>query len=587
MQLVVGMRAHWLIVSLSLSTTLLGCAASGDPDDKAPGQWTPGKGDGSFELIEAGPASLNQKQTVELDGRVPAYRIVSYGGTTLDIDLAGRGSPTAAADGYLILEGPLDRDGDGIAVGGGTVIAEDDDGGPGRDAQISIKLDQPGTYRLLAGTYESLGLGEAATGTLDLDVACSAACTRPAVDQKTFIRSLQQTTGGAFAELAKQQIAKLIPDQAMAAQLGAQLDQILADPDLTGLERFPTIPLSAISTVRPALGGLNAEEPKPDQVVTGDLMQLLGDCKPDRSPPAEIDPRLPGVRYGHFPSTALAPCQFAHAKTLAQVLTSLAANNGSEVTYKGKTLRSPRDLFAALVESGHTIEVRNEAMYANFLSLIVGDRDLRWPVWLDTGIPLSSGETLTIPVGHSGHAWRISGPNVNTRVMFYLGISGTAFFGQTSDRPAWTGNVALSDVTVSEASGADYDYLLATADTAAKYLQRSRTERSTLAQGMPADGYGYLGVCNDSTATLEYATRGTISEFPLLRAKELDQAAPDLNDGLDDVVRALPKDGDGIVDPHDALRRAVLMQPFADGSPMWWDDHLAAQVATARRDLGE
>ena len=102
---------------------------------------------------------------------------------------------------------------------------------------------------------------------------------------------------------------------------------------------------------------------------------------------------------------------------------------------------------------------------------------------------------------------------------------------------------------------------------------------------MPADGYGFVGVCNDSNTTLEYATLGTISAFPLLRAKSLDGDA-DLGDGLDDVMRALPKDGDGLDDPADALRRAVMMQPFPDGSPLMWDAQLGAQVATARRDVG-
>ena len=335
--------------------------------------------------------------------------------------------------------------------------------------------------------------------------------------------------------------------------------------------------------LRPALGQIPADPPKPDQVVTGELTALLGACKPDRAVPAPIDARLPGVGYGQFPSRTLSPCQFAHAGKLAQVLTSLAANNGSAVTFKGETINSPRELFAALVASGHTIEVRNERMYANFLSATVGDRDLIWPVWIDTGIPLSNGQSLTIPVGHSGHAWRISGPIVNTRVMFYLGISGAGFFGQTDNRPAWSGMIAQTDVTVS-GPGADYDYLLSTADAASAYLRRNRVERTTVAQGMPADGYGYVGVCNDSNATIELLTRGTTSTFPLLRAKALD-ATPDLGDGLDATVKALPKDGDGLVDNHDALRRAVAMQPFADGSPLMWDAVLGAQIATARRDL--
>lgn len=556
------MRVHWLLASLTAG--LLGCAADGEPGDKDPGQWTPGKGDGAYDLVEAGPAVT---QELVLDRRVPAFRLQSYGGTKVELKLGGQG-----ADAYLIVEGPLEGDGDRIAVGAGPVIAEDDDSGYGRNAKLELELERPGVYRVLAGTYEALGRGEAATGALKLEVTCTAGCERPAIDQKSFVRGLQQQ--GAFVELAKGELAKLAPGA--AATLGAQLDAILADPDLAGLERFPTIPLSQIATLRPLLGGLEAEPPKPDEVVRGELLSLLGACAPDRALPAEVDARLPGVRYGQFPSTQLSPCQFAHAGKLAQVLTSLAADNGSEVTFKGTTIRTPRELFAALLDTGHTIQVRNERMYANFLSMIVGDRDLIWPVWLDTGIELSNGERFVIPVGHSHHAWRISGPNVNTRVMFYLGVSGTAFFGQTDQRPAWSGMIAKTDTT----SRTD---VLATVEAATTYLRRNRVERTTVAAGKPADGYGYVGVCNDSNATIELATKGTITTFPLLRAAELDQV-PDLGDGLDATVKALPNDGDGLGDVVDALRRAVAMQPFPDNSPLMFDAELGAQIAVARRD---
>ncbi|HEX5061970.1 MAG TPA: hypothetical protein VFV99_21525, partial [Kofleriaceae bacterium] len=554
------------------------CAAE---DDKAPGEWAPGKGDGAFELVEVGPAPLDARVDIALDHRVFAYRVESYGGTKLKIDLKGR-----STDAYLIVEGPLAGDGDRLAIGAGTVIGEDDDSGYGRDARLELELAEPGVYRILTGTYESLGEGGAASGSLTLTVACSANCSRPMVDQKNFVRALQQQAGPAFTEYAKAELTSLVHDPAIAEQMTAQLTAILADPQLTGLERFPTIPLAAIGALRPALGQIPAQPASEDKVVTGDLMQLLGGCTPDRSLPAEVDARLPGVRYGQFPSKTLSPCQFAHASKLAQVLTSLAAQNGSSVTFKGQTIKTPRELFAALIASGHTIEVRNERMYANFLSMIAGDRDVIWPVWLDTGIKLSNGESLSIPVGHSHHAWRITGPNINTRVMFYLGISGAGFFGQTDQRPAWSGTVASTDITVTAAQGADHDYLLKTADAAATYLRRNRVERTTVAQGMPADGYGYVGVCNDSNAAIEHATKGTITAFPLLRAKELDAQA-DLGDGLDATIKALPKDGDGIANQRDALRRAVAMQPFANGSPLIWDPKLAAQLATARADLGQ
>ena len=576
LQLAVGMRGNWL---LGFTTVLVlgGCSAGGDPNDKAPGDWVPGKGDGAFELVEAGPAPIGGSTTLALDGRVPAFRVESFGNTELTIDVK-------ADDGYVIVEGPLDGNGDRVAVGGGSVVAEDDDSGDGYDASVTVKLERAGVYRILAGTFESLGVGERATGEVELAVACNANCTRGSIDQKTFVRALQAQSGGAFSEMLKGELAALVHDPAAATALGARLDAILADPDLEGIERFPTFSLTQIATLRPALGGLNAEAPAPDQVITGDLQQILGGCTPDRSLPADLDARLPGVKYGHFPDATLAPCQFAHADKLAQVLTSLAADNGSSVTFKGETINSPKALFAALLASGHSVEVRNERTYANFLSAIVGDKDLVWPVWLDTGITLSNGETFVIPMGHSHHAWRISGPNVNTRVMFYLGISGTAFWGQTGTRPAWTGEIVSAATTVSGTTGADAEYLLSTLDAATTYLQRNRVERTTVAAGMPADGYGYVGVCNDSNATLELATKGTISAFPLLRAKELDAEA-DLGDGLDATVKALPNDADGITDRADALRRAVAMQPHPNGSPLILDAKLAAQIAAARAEV--
>src|SRR5689334_22903583 len=117
---------------LAASLLVVACAAE---DDKDPGQWTPGKGDGAFELVEAGPAVLDGRLDIALDHRVPAYRVESYGGTKLAIDLAGHSS-----DAYLIVEGPLADDGDRVAVGAGAVVGEDDDSGAGRNARLELTL---------------------------------------------------------------------------------------------------------------------------------------------------------------------------------------------------------------------------------------------------------------------------------------------------------------------------------------------------------------------------------------------------------------------------------------------------------------
>jgi len=288
------MRFRRLIVSL---VAVLGACAT--EDDKSPGRWAPGKGDGAYDLIEAGPAVVGGTVDVALDHRVPAFRVESYGGMKLSVALKGHDG----VDGYLVVEGPLANDGDSVAVGGGTVVGEDDDSGYGRNAQLDLTLDKPGVYRILAGTYEALGEGGAAEGALTLEVTCKDKCERSGVDQKSFVKGLQAQGGGAFAEIAKAELAAMIPDAGAASAMGAQLDAILRDPNLAGIERFPTIPLAQIGILRPALGQIPADAPKPDQVVTGELSALLGDCKPDRSVPAPIDARLPGVGYGQFPST--------------------------------------------------------------------------------------------------------------------------------------------------------------------------------------------------------------------------------------------------------------------------------------------
>src|SRR5207249_545122 len=97
---------------------------------------------------------------VAIDRRVPAFRVESYGGTQLAIDIA------SDAGGYAVVEGPLDGNGDAVRVGAGSIVGE------GR--HIDVTLDKAGVYRILAGTSESLGKGGTARGSVHLAVSCSA-----------------------------------------------------------------------------------------------------------------------------------------------------------------------------------------------------------------------------------------------------------------------------------------------------------------------------------------------------------------------------------------------------------------------------
>jgi len=536
-----------------------------------------GKGDGSLEVREVGPLSLDDMSELRLDGHVPAFRVESFGGTMLEIELRGGGQ----ADPLLVIEGPLPGNGDDTPAGTGTVLTQDDDGGDGLDARLRATLDQPGVYRVLAGTYESLGRGEPPRGArLSLATRCVASCTRPAIPVRTFLGTLREA-GALDAVLGgfEAQLATLVPDEGLRERLTSQLHAIARSPDFEGIERFPAVPLRQIGAARAALGLVPGETPAPAEPIDADLGELLGRCEPGRGGPSPVDERLRGVGRGHFPDLSLTACQAHASEELARVLTALAADDGSVVRYRGEEIRTPRELFEALLSAGHAIEVRNERTYANFIGLTAGDRDVVWPVWLDTG-EIVGGHPLLVPVGHSHHAWRVTGPDVDARVMFYLGISGAAFFGQTHVRPAWTGEI----VTDGAISDDDADHVLGTVDVAAAYLRRIRAERATVAAGMPADGYGFVGVCNDSNAAIEYATRGSVTAFPLLRAAELD-AQPALGDGLDEVLASLPNDGDVAPERRDLLRRVLLMTPHDLGSELLVDDGLRAQLDAVQAEV--
>ncbi|MBK8169413.1 MAG: hypothetical protein IPK60_03600 [Sandaracinaceae bacterium] len=554
--------------------------------DKASGPGTSfqqGKADGQFEIRDEGPLPMGQTQRVDVTSVVHAYRVQSFGDTSLAFDLRGG----SAVDAYIAVEGPLDGNGDSVGPGEGHVIAQNDDFAGTLDSHLDITLEEPGVYRVIAGTYETLRLLERARPSeLTLEATCNANCTRPEISLQQLLTELRENGQlEPFVAMARQQIATLIPGATERAALNTTLDGVLASQNFEGLERFPMLPLRQFDAFRLALSGFNSAAPAPDRVVNGELSELLGTCaSPDRANPPAVNAALSSVGNGHFPDLTLSACQAAHSATLAQILTSLSVGNGSSVTYQGQEITSPGALLRALMQNGHAVEVRNERSYANFLSMTYGELNVRWPGWLDTGVRLDSGESLVVPMGHSQETWHISGPDLEARVMFYLGTSGAAFFPQTSVRPAWTG-LAAKDITSNEGSGVD-EHAIAVADAAAAYLRRSRIERSTVAQGMPADGYGYVGVCNDSVAAIEYLVEGTITAYPLVRAAALD-SAPYLNDGLDDVLRILPNDADVAVPTSDALTRILAMTPHPLDSDLIVDGTLRAQLVRARNMLND
>jgi hypothetical protein len=362
----------------------------------------------------------------------------------------------------------------------------------------------------------------------------------------------------ALEPVVKARLESLVPNPLLRKVFLDQWEEMRRKKDFEKLDRFPTLPLKQVEKLRPALGGRGAQSEKIDvAVLKGSLDDVLGECRELASLPKPVSPTMPMMTNGHFPDPGLGLCDQDRSLKLARILNSLTAANGSEIKVGAIRARSAQRFFEALIETGHTIEMRNERTYANFLSLNWGDEPVIWPVWLDTGLKTREGDSITVPVGHSHHAFSVEGPIVKASVMFYLGVSGVGFFGQVDERPAWTG----TRVAYKLSSSGDAPKILKTIDYAGRYYRRIQKESETMAPDMPANGYGYLGVCNDSNALLEKIDNATVSTFPLMRAAELDQKSRG-GDGLDEIFRSLPKDSKDFPRTQENLGRVLSMTPF-------------------------
>ncbi len=524
---------------------------------------------------EGGALPLNetfQSITRQAGAQAIAYQVESYGGTVLSFKLTT--SAFTVSGPWVDLAGnPLQNP--------ATISA----------TQGKYTLTQPGVYRVVANGGEFSGT-----------VTCEKSCARPSVAVSAYFQELKAAGKlNLLTDIVNAKLATVISDANLRADLTTKLQNILASANYSELDRFPLFDLNQLGKIRVPLAAVaehaapSAPTP-PAPVIHDELENLLGNCDTARTLPDALSPSLPGVMYGDYNNMAMSDCQFDRSTKLANILTSLGSGNGSVVTYQGQNLTSASALMNALIQSGHHVEMRNERTYANFLSFMIGDpadpnsRTLKWPTWVKTGIILENGQELVIPMGHSQHAWHITGPLVNAEITFYLGITGTGFFAQTSVRAGWTGLRSLYQYSSDTGGTAT---ILKALDFAGAYFKRNLYESSHIAKGLPADGYGYLGVCNDSTALLENLYRNSVSEYPLVRARSLLNPSPlaypvdqsnALDVQLDAAMKNLPSDADSFPSPATArgrlsiLNRIAQMTPYTFDSPQMIDDVFKSEL---------
>jgi hypothetical protein len=418
---------------------------------------------------------------------------------------------------------------------------------------------------------------------------------------------IEQMPLSSFLRIARTQVPELVSTIQPILEYGsqtleapAQVDEFLSHVQAGRFQqaqeaRFPTLPVPRLGAFRSGLGWFE-QQPEPTLVpMNEDLHSILSPefvCNVDREAwqPKPLDPNFPSIKRGHYLNPAYSDCDLARSIEMARVLNQLVQYPGS-VSYQGSPLSSIADLTEALASDRYSLSVASVRVYADFiaLSLDPAQQDPKyvvWPVYLGTGITLSRGRDLAVPAGHS--EWVLTMTNEDgafARVAFYHGTSGIGFFPKITERPEWTGERSLLsfDVETAEGYARTRDVLTAIQD----YLSYFSYERASLAPTLPADGYGYLSVCNDSAAVIELmiGEREHSSTWPSGRALELPRLAsrPQTNDRQ--VIEALGRlrnDFDQIA--FEGLEQRILeMTPYAIQRRNFnWDPRLWRELTALR-----
>jgi hypothetical protein len=521
-------------------------------------------------VSEVGPLLLDENQAVfpptgVHQGKLPAFRVESFGGTVLDIDLWG----THAA---LFVQGPLPGP-DGDDPGPVPLVAQ---AGAKYDAGAhltGVHLTTPGVYRVVVGDSTAL----ASNSPLGHPFTLTARCTSGLLCERPFLRSPPASLGDpkGAAWLA-------------AHVLGAPLTRALRTPsdqlDYAGAllalttKGAPFDPMDLrteflAETVN--LADLDEDDTQEPAPMIGELMALLGACDVPRVHPIPV---RGGFSVGSFPDLSLPRCQLASSVRLAAVLNSLAVDgaapplrsqSASRVSYRSRSYSRVHELAAALLAAGHRIELIEERSFVRASSVSVEGQDVFWPVWMNTGLVVNGSETVRMPVGRSRIVWRISGPDVNARVALGSKL-GFGWFVPSLDRPpGWVGRRAAEVLT-------DPVGVIESFRAAEQYMTREGDRR------MAGPLCPNIGTSSDAAAALRRLVWDGSDEwlpFPLLRRRRADTCPfpPSPINAIEERLRNVPHDSDGSLQAgwstdrqtnREGPVRLYNMTPFAMDSPM-------------------
>jgi hypothetical protein len=311
-------------------------------------------------------------------------------------------------------------------------------------------------------------------------------------------------------------------------ELKASLIKAIKESDKEFLNRFPLLSPGALSAASIAYAAKQGVLPEPSRKAEMTLRLSGTPAAPAKD--EFLKPIGYSLLYGDE-SALPGGTAYGDNLELAEAFNLLADNAPggklSEVKLAGERFTSLGELLRALRRDGTSVTVLDRRYYANFGDLRLETngvrRDVRTPLFVDTGLTRPGGRRLILPVTHSELTITLRG-RVNADLIFFFGVGGDiAFFADCTANQKWVGGR-----TAARYSG----------DKAVELLERAAWVRRELkakvkAFKLPMGGYGLLGNCNDASALVTGRPA-----YPMLRRPEYFSGSG----ALDAAARALPND---------------------------------------------
>ncbi len=358
----------------------------------------------------------------------------------------------------------------------------------------------------------------------------------------------------------------------LTPELVHHLRDLILGKDWEGLDHFPGWTMAEINpTVRVVghfagkdqqIGGMATAGGRPATDAAKSALALidLGTYGPDNKGTANLDTPSTfagfdekalvstigdGVTRGDGPNPQLAPLH-AESQRLADVLNRLSLNEPGgpqfQASIRDHVVSSPEQLVAALLATGHTVELADARYFANFGHLHYKGQDVMMPFYANSQIIVpGTRRPLLVPVAHAEYEWRIFSPQktgppkLTAAVSFYFGIDGKCEF-RTMDQldQAW--------VMVRHA----HEYRGAEAIEVTRLnaaMVRAYMRLHAAHPAIPFGGYYAFGVCQDVVAAIELRMTGKATLFPNTADERFFTDPQDAE--INDLIKRLPKDRAG------------------------------------------